>query len=66
MKKSKSDGMIQEYEDTIRELKKANRRLKSDNQRLKSEIDSLHQAFEKTNTYIKNNTDRQIITNIFN
>lgn len=49
--------MIPEYEDTIRELKKANRRLKSDNQRLKSEIDTLHQAFEKTSTYIKNNTD---------
>jgi predicted RNase H-like nuclease (RuvC/YqgF family) len=57
MKKNKSEGMLAEYEDTIRELKKANRRLKSDNQRLKSEIDTLHQAFEKTSAYIKNNTD---------
>ena len=44
-------------EQTIKELKAANRRLKSDNQRLKIELQTLQEAFQKTSTYLKNNTD---------
>jgi hypothetical protein len=47
----------EENEQTIKELKAANRRLKSDNARLKAELMTLQEAFEKTSSYLKKNTD---------
>lgn len=47
----------EQSEDTIKGLKAANRRLKSDNQRLKAELSTLQEAFKKTSSYLKNNTD---------
>lgn len=56
-KRDKDGNEEEQYERTIKELKAANRRLKSDNQRLKGELETLHEAFKKTSTYLKNNTD---------
>lgn len=55
-RKKDEDG-ASENDVTIKELKSANRRLKSDNQRLKMEIATLHEAFNKTSTYLQGNTD---------
>lgn len=54
----------EQNEKTIKELKAANRRLKSDNQRLKSELETLQEAFKKTSTYLKNNTDNISVESI--
>lgn len=56
-KRNNNEDVEEQNEKTIKELKAANRRLKSDNQRLKAELDTLHEAFKKTNAYLKNNTD---------
>jgi len=56
-KRDKDEDNEEQNERTIKELKAANRRLKSDNQRLKAELETLHEAFKKTSTYLKNNTD---------
>lgn len=56
-KRDKDGNEEEQYERTIKELKASNRRLKSDNQRLKGELETLHEAFKKTSTYLKNNTD---------
>lgn len=56
-KRQKDQNESEQNEVTIKELKAANRRLKSDNQRLKAELATLHEAFNKTSTYLKGNTD---------
>jgi hypothetical protein len=48
---------MDDSETKIKELKAANRRLKSDNERLKTELATLQEAFIKTSTYLKGNTD---------
>lgn len=48
---------VEDNESKIKELKAANRRLKSDNERLKAELATMHEAFSKTSTYLKGNTD---------
>ena len=50
-------NVVDENEATIKELKAANRRLKSDNERLKAELATLQEAFAKTSSYLKGNTD---------
>lgn len=56
-KRGKIDPQLEENEQTIKELKSANRRLKSDNERLKAELATLQEAFSKTSSYLKGNTD---------
>lgn len=54
----------EENEQTIKELKAANRRLKSDNERLKAELSTLQDAFEKTSSYLKGNTNNVSVEKI--
>jgi chromosome segregation ATPase len=63
-KRAKNQNEVNENEQTIKDLKAANRRLKSDNQRLKAELDTLNEAFKKTSSYIKNNTDNVSVEKI--
>jgi len=51
-------------EATIKELKAKNRRLKSDNERLKAQLSTLQEAFSKTATYLRDNTDNMSVEKI--
>jgi hypothetical protein len=64
MGRSRNRKEHEEDEQTIQELKEANRRLKSDNRRLKAELETFKQAFNKTATYLKGNTDNLTVETI--
>lgn len=63
-KRDKNPDEERQNEQAIKDLKAANRRLKSDNQRLKMELQTLQEAFKKTSSYLKNNTDNISVESI--